>query len=256
MAIHWYVGNSAHQGYAADDFASYMAISELLEERISTTEGIIAAMRSARKIEHEIPIAVDEWNVWYRVHNEGKLEEVYNLEDALVVAMHFNAFIRHAATVKMANIAQIVNVIAPIFTSPDGVLLQTTFYPFEIYSATCGSQALDAYWSGDSFSGGGFDGLPLVDVSATLDPDAKRLSVYAVNRSEHEATEATVRLVEGRFAGPVQSYVVNGPDIKAVNTFDDPHRVVSHKSDHQADGTSFDVTFEPHSVTALVFDLA
>jgi alpha-N-arabinofuranosidase len=256
MAIHWYVGNDSKRGYADDDFASYMATSELLEERIASTEGIIRAMRSALKIENEIPIAVDEWNVWYRVHNEGKLEEIYNLEDALVVGMHFNAFIRHAATVKMANIAQIVNVIAPIFTSPEGMLLQSTFYPFEIYSNTCGSHALDAYWTGDTFSGAGFDGLPLVDVAATLDPEAKRLSVYAINRSEHDATETTVKLVSGRFAGPVRAHTVNGPDIKAVNSFDDPHRVASRESSHNADGTSFDVTLEPHSVTALVFDLA
>ena len=256
MAIHWYVGNDSRRGYADDDFASYMAISELLEERIASTEGIIRAMRSALKIEREIPIAVDEWNVWYRVHNEGKLEEIYNLEDALVVGMHFNAFIRHAKSVKMANIAQIVNVIAPIFTSPEGMLLQSTFYPFEIYSRTCGSRALDAYWTGDTFSAAGFDGLPLVDVAATLDPETKKLAVYAVNRSEHEATEVAIRLVSSSFAGSVEISTVNGPDIKAVNTFEEPDRVGTRETSGSADGSTFETTLEAHSVTALVFDLA
>ncbi|RME57948.1 MAG: alpha-N-arabinofuranosidase, partial [Caldilineae bacterium] len=113
MAIHWYVGNRA------DDFPSYMALSELFEERLSAYAGIIRAVCLAQRRPF-IPIAVDEWNVWYRTHQPEMLEEVYNLEDALVVAMHFNAFLRHADTVKMANIAQIVNVIAPIMTKPDG----------------------------------------------------------------------------------------------------------------------------------------
>ena len=68
--------------------------------------------------------------------------------------MHLNAFIRHAATVRMANLAQLVNVIAPIVTTPDGILLQTIFHPFELFSRTTGSVALDAWWDGDTFSGG------------------------------------------------------------------------------------------------------
>ncbi|GAI56019.1 unnamed protein product, partial [marine sediment metagenome] len=121
MALHWYVGNPQN------DFAAYMTLSEFFEERLSAYEGLIQAVRLDRGIKRPISIAVDEWNVWYRTHPEyggtpeqNKLEEIYNLEDALVVAMHFNAFIRHACSVRMANIAQIVNVIAPIFTRRDG----------------------------------------------------------------------------------------------------------------------------------------
>jgi alpha-L-arabinofuranosidase len=256
MAIHWYVGNNRERGYRDDDFASYMAISERFEDMLSATEGIIRAMTSALKLPREVPIAVDEWNVWYRVHNEGKLEEVYNLEDALVVAMHFNAFIRHAKTVKMANIAQIVNVIAPIMTRPEGLVLQTTFHPFEIYSRTCGDTALDVHWSGDTFSTPEFAALRTLDVSATLDTAGKRLAVYLVNRSESEAAETTLELQHARFAGPATSYVVNGPHVKATNTFDAPDTVGVTERSFTADGSALTLTLEPHSVTALVFDVA
>ncbi len=153
MALHWYVDNHA------DDFAAFMTVSELIEERLASYEGLIRALRYDNAIKRPIHIAVDEWNVWYRTHpvfgNElNNLEEIYNLEDALVVGMHLNAFIRHARTVQMANIAQIVNVIAPIFTNPQGLFLQTIFYPFELYSRTCGQTALDVAWRGDTFSGG------------------------------------------------------------------------------------------------------
>jgi alpha-L-arabinofuranosidase len=227
-----------------------------MEDMLSGTEGIIRAMTSALKLPRDIPIAVDEWNVWYRVHNEGKLEEVYNLEDALVVAMHFNAFIRHAKTVKMANIAQIVNVIAPIMTRPEGLVLQTTFHPFEIYSRTCGDTALDVHWSGDTFSTPEFAALRTLDVSATLDTAGKRLAVYLVNRSESEAAETTLELQHARFAGPATSYVVNGPHVKATNTFDAPDTVGVTERSFTADGSALTLTLEPHSVTALVFDVA
>lgn len=256
MALHWYVGNDSKRGFADDDFESYMAISELLEDRLTAYEGLIRALRLENRLEHDIPISVDEWNVWYRVQNEGKLEEIYNLEDALVVGMHFNAFIRHAQSVKMANIAQIVNVIAPIFTSPEGLVLQTTFHPFEVYSQTCGDTALDVHWSGDTFESAAKGALRVLDISATLAKRDKKLTVYVVNRSRNRESEAEIRLTDARFAGPVEAHVVNGPDIKATNTFDDPNNVSTRRGSLTAAGQTFTHMFEPHSVTALVFDLA
>ena len=253
MALHWYVGNPQN------DFAAYMTLSEFFEERLSAYEGLIRAVRLDRKIKRPIAIAVDEWNVWYRRHPEyggtpeqNKLEEIYNLEDALVVAMHFNAFIRHACSVRMANIAQIVNVIAPIFTRRDGLLLQTIFYPFELYSRTCGQIALDVWWQGETFAGGEYTGIRTLDVSATLDEAHKQLVLYVVNRSQPEAMETTISLTTGRFTGNVRAFVVNGPDIKAENTFDTPNVVGTSENTLTAKGQSLAYTFEPHSVTVLV----
>jgi alpha-N-arabinofuranosidase len=95
-----------------------MAVSELIEERLTGYEGLIRAMALARKPSRRIPIAVDEWNVWYRTHSkyggipaENKLEETYNLEDG---SLNLNA-LRHAESVKMANLAQIVNGLSNIY---------------------------------------------------------------------------------------------------------------------------------------------
>lgn len=254
VSIHWYVGNRE------DDFARYMTVSEFFDERIGVFEGLIKAMRLQQKIQKPIAIAVDEWNVWYRARGataeeRNNLEEIYNLEDALVVAMHFNAFIRHAQMVKMANIAQIVNVIAPIFTNPDGLFLQTIFHPFEIYSRTCGNVALDVFWKGDTFSGGDYSALRTLDVSATLDEQKKSLSLYVVNRSQTDALETTIALDSGYFSGPVQAYVVNGPDIKSENSFDNPNQVGVTDAAITAERSHLTYTFEPHSVTALVCPL-
>ncbi len=246
MGLHWYVGNRE------DDFAAYMATSELIEDRLTAYEGLIHAMRLERGLKRPVYIAVDEWNVWYRTFgNSNTLEEIYNLEDALVVAMHLNAFIRHAHSVKMANIAQIVNVIAPIFNRSDGLVLQTIFYPFELYSRTCGPVALDVYWQGDTFS----EGVRLLDVVATLDPAQKQLVLYVINRSKDDSTQAEVILDAGSFSGPAQAQIVNGPDIKAENTFDTPDLVKTHQMSVPAGGKTLTYEFEPHSVTSLICPL-
>jgi alpha-N-arabinofuranosidase len=257
LALHWYVGNPD------DDFPAYMAVSELLEERLSAYEGLVRAVSLERAIKRPVRIAVDEWNVWYRTHpryggvpEQTRLEEVYNLEDALVTAVQLNAFIRHARSVKMANLAQIVNVIAPVFTGPDGLLLQTIFFPFEVYRRCCGSLALDVWWEGDTFSGGSYSGVRTLDVSATLDDAKKRLAVFVVNRNRSEEMEAVLQLTHGNFDGEVNVFTVNGPDIKAENTFASPDRVTTRETALDAGGPTLSYTFEPHSVTALLCNIS
>ena len=73
-------------------------------------------------------MAYDEWNVWYRT-DDGRLEERYTLADALAVATYLNVFVRKSAIVRMANLAQLVNVIAPIVPSPGHMFRQTIYHP-------------------------------------------------------------------------------------------------------------------------------
>ena len=248
MAIHWYVGNHEH------DFASYMATAEWVEERLTAAEGLIDAMSYCTHNKRPIHLAVDEWNVWYRVRNEGKLEEVYNLEDALVNALQLNAFIRHARTVKMANLAQIVNVIAPIMTSPDGLLLQSIFFPQEIYSQFAGGTALDVYWSGDTFQAGDQPGLRVLDVSATVDEAKGQVALFVVNRSLDQEAETKITLQTGAFGGLGMAYTVAGDGPEAVNTFDKPDAVKTESKALTLQGNEVTYAFPPCSVTALVFD--
>jgi alpha-N-arabinofuranosidase len=91
-----------------------------------------------------------------------------------------------------------------------------------------------------------------LDVSATFHAQNKYVSVYVVNRSQTEALETTISLDGGQFAGDVQAYVVNGPDIKAENTFAQPDQVRTAEQSLSAEKHAFTYTFEPHSVTALV----
>ncbi len=252
LALHWYVDNSAN------DFATYMALSELFEDRLSAYEGLIRAVTVERKIRRPIGIAVDEWNVWHldQLHGAGEAAVIYNLEDALVVAMQLNAFIRHARTVRMANIAQIVNVLAPVFTSPQGIFLQTIFYPFELFSTLAGPTVLDIAWDGETFAAGEHSGVRRLDVTATLSADRRQLVLFVINRSEVAETATQILLAEGRFDGTIKAHVVNGPDIKSRNGFTQPEQVATRGFDVKAGGSSLTLAFEPHSFTVLVCPVA
>jgi alpha-N-arabinofuranosidase len=256
MAIHWYVGDKA------GDSAAYLATSELIEARLAAYEGLMRGLTLGPRPRRPIPLAVDEWNVWYRATggptepSSHPLEETYDLQDALVVAMHLNAFIRHAPTVRMANLAQLVNVIAPVVTRPDGILLQTTFYPFELFSRTTGTVALDAWWEGDTFSGGAYQGVRTLDVSASLNPDRRGLAVHIVNRSVNEPVDALIELGGGTFAGSVHVSTITGPDLKVVNTFDQPDCVTTTERTLEVPSPdTFRCSLPARSVTGLVFSL-
>lgn len=237
MSIHWYVGNRDN------DFAKYMATSELIEDRLSSYAGLMQALCLAHRLE-PIPIAVDEWNVWYRAYRDEQLRETYNLEDALVVALQLNAFLRHADSVKMANIAQIVNVIAPILTSPEGLVRQPTFHPFRLYSQLARGQALDVHWEGDTFDGGDYPGVRVLDVAGSL--QGSELALFIVNRSlQGSAVELSL---QGASLPHVQMHSVSGPGIKSFNTLAEPDTVSVQVSEAESSAV---LDLAPHSVTVL-----
>src|SRR6266446_5077680 len=120
-SIHIYTGSS--------DYYSNVLAPHQAERAIEICQALIERVRYTQRIEHPISIAYDAWHVWFRTQNDTHpgLEEIYTLSDALAVATYLNSFIRHCRSVSIANYAQLVNVIAPIFTSKQGLFLQTIY---------------------------------------------------------------------------------------------------------------------------------
>ena len=114
------------------------------------------------------------------------IEEVYNLEDALVVAQWLNVFLRKADVLKIACIAQIVNVIAPILTTREDILKQTTFYPLLMFSQMASGHSLDLLVESPRYETKKFGDMPLLDVSSAYDAVAGSNTVFIVNRSQTE----------------------------------------------------------------------
>src|SRR5215469_16995780 len=188
LAIHRYVGNPQN------DFADFIASSIDLDERIKITEGVIEAAVSRQTNRRPIYIAWDEWNVWYRARGPQQrgrriLEERYNLEDALVVATFLNSFVNHAHILKIANMAQLVNVIAPIFTSDDGLFMQTIFYPLQLFSNNSKGKALELFVDAPRYKTARFDVVPYLDASAAWDNGSLALKI--VNRHKDEPVDTS-----------------------------------------------------------------
>lgn len=247
LSIHSYFGNPQN------DFAGFMATSLDLDERIKISEGVIEAAMSRQTTHRPIYIAWDEWNVWYRARGPEQrgrriLEERYNLEDALVVATLLNSFVNHAHIVKIANMAQLVNVIAPIFSSDDGIFLQTIYYPLQLFANHTRGKAIELFVDSPRYKTARFDGVPYLDASAAWENGALVLNV--VNRHRDQSIEAEVEAQDKQFAGTVAVSEVNGPDIKAENDFNQT-AVKTVERSITAGGRMLRYSFPPHSFTML-----
>jgi len=252
IAIHTYINNRA------DDFEQFMGWSRRIEQYIETTAALIREVQAGRRNPRPIYVAYDEWNVWYRSGGSNGLEEIYNFEDALAMGMFFNAFFRHADVVKMANLAQMVNVIAPIMTNEEGYFLQPTYFPLVEFGKQRGNTSLDVWVDAPTYVLEGRDTLTYLDVTATYDQESGQLFINVLNRSETRDLTASVQSPNQELAGGIQVWEMNHPDLKATHTFgaDDVVRPVVRSVRAQARDGGFSYTFPAHSLTILRVELA
>jgi alpha-N-arabinofuranosidase len=254
-SIHLYTGSP---DYYANVLAPHQA-----DRALRFCEALIERVRFMRGIEHRIGIAYDEWNVWYRMRGSREqrngLEERYDLSDALAIATYLNIFIRHCRAVDLANYAQMVNVIAPIFTRPAGLFLQTVYHPLRLYAEHIQPVALDAMVDSprlqlepahlESITDlAPFDAL---DVSATCDEAGRELCIAVVNRHRDQAVSARVELQGRGFDGPVSLFEVNADDVAATNSFEAPERVVVREQRREASAGNIELAFPAHSLTLV-----
>jgi alpha-N-arabinofuranosidase len=221
-------------------------------------------------------LSFDEWNVWYRARGgdfadgHGKphphlLEEPYNLEDALLVGGLANSLIRNSDRVKVACLAQLVNVIAPIATNEDGLLRHTIYYPYAWALKYARGRALRVESEGPGYgvaslgrpieSAGlplpGFGEVPWVDVAATIDIENKAAALFLFNRNldKPQDVELVWRDVTPR---AVSAFVtMTGPDLKAGNTFSDPTRVTPQTLESPSVGSRMTLRLPARSYSVL-----
>lgn len=255
IALHMYVGNYQNNYY------DFLASPLVMDERTQVVRGMILREKPRRPIY----IAWDEYNVWYRARSGNDvvgtraLEERYNLEDALVITGFLNCFVRNADIVKMANMAQLVNVIAPIFTENDDMFIQTIYYPLQLFSNNMKGESLNVFVDspsyntsprfslGDNEVNANIKDVPYLDVTAALDGD--QLVICVLNRNKDTAISTEIICQQGAYTGPVEVYEINGPDIKSENDFGNTTVKTVRKDDMKKPGASFKYSFPAHSVT-------
>jgi alpha-N-arabinofuranosidase len=260
VSLHRYVGNPL--GNTAD----YLAVTNSIDQQIEEMEAVCRFVQARTQSKKRHSLCFDEWNVWYRArsaeHTNGRgkfapplIEEHYNLEDALVVAGFLNSFIRHADSLKIANLAQIVNVIAPILTRGDDMLLQTIFYPFAMYSTRRDGVALQPAVSGPAYDSPSYGRVNYIDTSAILGDGV--LHTFLVNRNTSETAEVEINPGGGKIESVQSAEVVSGSDPNASNTYENPTAICGKplQTVKVGDGKA-SVQLPPLSVTAITFKVA
>ena len=256
ISLHRYVGNRD------DDTPDYLAITNSIDRQIEEIDAVCRFVQGKRRSRKRAYLCFDEWNVWYKnmqMDGEGKfaphlIEEVYNLEDAMVVAGFLHSFIRHADVVKIANLAQIVNVIAPILTRGDEILIQSIFYPFEMFSRRRDGISLRPVVTGPSCEGKTNGATHYIDASAIL--RERQLHVFITNRNLDEAAPVQIDLADQNIATLMSGELLTGPDAKAVNSFEHPNIIKpSPFSECRLVNGRAVVELPPLSVLAVTFRL-
>jgi len=250
VSVHRYVGNMD------GDLEDYLAVGGSVDLLIDQVDAVCRSVQAASRSAHRAWLCFDEWNVWYRdfemdggwTRAPHLLEEVYDLADALAVAQFLMSFIRHADVVKIANLAQVVNVIAPLLTRDDGLLVQSIFHPFRMISDRRTGRSLRVSVDGPVVRSRRYGSVPMVDAAAIVEGD--ELHAFFVNRSPSAA--APVRLeVPGASLATGEAELLTGGAPDAANGWDRIDAVVPVPFDLPvaADGTGR-WELPPHSFLA------
>ncbi len=256
---------SAHHYSNVEELKDYYEIlgSVAGMETLIRDSGRTAAKASA-DARRATPIwtALDEWNLVYGWSDGGKRDDPhkfeipFNLRDALWVAAALNCIQRNCRTVRLANLAQLVNVAAPIYTTPTGLLLRTIYYPLALYAKRSGPVALDVSVESPHFSTRRFADRPHLDVSATYDDAAHKLSLVVVNLRKEGDVVAAIQLNGTRAQPGGRAFLITGDSPDAQNTFENPNAVSTREVKFEFAGSRFEYRFPRHSVTWLEFSTA
>lgn len=230
---------SMHQYYdnTVQDTPDFMACTVAMDEFIRSVVSICDYVKAKTKSKKTINLSFDEWNVWYHSKKQDKLiepwsiaphqlEDIYNVEDAVLVGSMLITLLRHADRVKIACLAQLVNVIAPIMTSENGgAFRQTIFYPYLHASVYGRGTVLNGIVDSPKYDSKNYTDVPMLDCTAVVSDDDQYVTLFAVNRSMDTPLLWTP-VLQGFEDYKAESWtVLSDADRYACNSFEQPDRV-------------------------------
>lgn len=248
MSLHNYYGNGNNNTPA------FFTSAVDMDTFIKTVVSICDEIKAEKKSNKTINLSFDEWNVWFHSHEQDKkikrwvvapplLEDIYTLEDAVVVGDLLITLLNNADRVKMACLAQLVNVIAPIMTQNGGkVWAQTIFYPY-MYSSKYGrGTSLKSKVECPTYDVDNKKGIPTVSSNVVISDDENTVTLFTVNRAMENECDIELDL-EGFEGYKVTGHIsIEGDDLKAVNSAEAPDTVSP-----TAKNISKGVKLAPHS---------
>jgi alpha-N-arabinofuranosidase len=234
LSLHRYFGNNERD--TGGDTSKYLALNLSMERQIAETVAVCDLVRGHKRSPKKLWLSFDEWNVWYRTtrgdavdgHRQEAphlLEEIYNLEDALLVGGLINSLLRNADRVKLACLAQLVNVIAPIMTDTNGLFQQTIYYPYSWALQLARGAVLNLLVESSTYEVSGLDPVAYVDAAASYDPSSGKLSLFILNRDLAKSHDVEVVWEDRAPARVITANLLTGDDLKASNSFAAPQRI-------------------------------
>ncbi len=229
LSLHTYYGNRDNN--SNDFLAKSDDMDYFIKEIIATCDYVKAKKRSKK----DMYLSFDEWNVWYHSNAADDditenhpwqvappmLEDIYNFEDALLVGLMMITLLKHADRVKVACLAQLINVIAPIMTDANGggAWKQTIFYPFMHASKYGRGVALQPVLATPKHATENHDAVTDIEAVAVYNEEKEEVTIFAVNRNLEEDVVLTsdVRSFEGYKVA--EHIVLECDDLKAENSF-------------------------------------
>lgn len=257
ISLHQYYGNPTN------DTKSFLAKSLELDDFIYSVICVCDYVKAKKRTKKQINLSFDEWNVWYHSHGSpferwsiapNQLEDIYNFEDALLVACMLITLLRHADRVKIACLAQLVNVIAPIFTKTGGdAFRQTIFYPFKAMSKHAKGDAIKPIIDCPKYDCKEFCDVPYLEAVASYSEDESELSLFCVNRSLDEEMQLDISLLDFDEFEAVSFESMDGYDVHKENTFGDESVKMHSNPLPQKDEKGTTVTLKALSFNVLRF---
>ena len=241
---------------------NFLAAYKQLDTHIKASAKAVEFVKAKNHFDKDIKICLDEWNVWnfqdikldslddlaglttFEMTSAEKwevapsiLQEKYSLLDALVVGGLGITLLNNVDTVEIACLAQLINVIAPITTIRNGgIFKQTIYHPFHMLSKYGHGVTMKAVVDAETYKCE-FGDLPIVEPAVVYNEETDEVRVFVLNCSQDEDTEFEMEL-QGYGDKKVKKHLVlNGDDLEARNTFEDPDGVVMKELEAPADGT-------------------
>lgn len=224
ISLHQYFGNRDN------DSANYLALSLEMDRFINTIISVCDYIKAKKRSKKTMNLSFDEWNVWFHSNDADKqidpwtvappqLEDVYTFEDALLVGTLLISFLKRSDRVKIACLAQLVNVIAPIMTDNGGAAWkQTIYYPYMHASVYGRGIALNPVVVSDKYDSKDFTDVPYLETAAVYNDETDEVVVFAVNRSLESALELSCDVRSFTGYRIVEHIVLENSNLKAVNT--------------------------------------
>jgi alpha-N-arabinofuranosidase len=228
--------------------------SQILKSTLEM-EGLVSkysAMMDKYDPQKKVALAVDEWGAWYAPlpgSNPGFLVQQNSLRDAILAALNLNIFARHADRVRLANIAQMINVLqAMILTDKEKMVLTPTYYVYKMYVPFQDATFVPVTFNAGAYTHGDIM-LPRVDAIAAKD-GAGRLWVEITNVDPNQPVEIEVSLV-GITPKSAAGETLTAPKVDSVNSFEAPNTVVPRPISAKVQGGKLALKLEPKSVTVI-----